>query len=201
MAIDLKKCIGCYTCQVACKAKNFTPPGVFFMRVLKGETGNHPSVIRQSLPLPCFHCTDPECERVCPTGATKKREDGIVIVDPDLCIGCRYCALACPYDVRYFIQNWQGYFKGADDPYTRYARKCWTEKKGNGISVKCDFCLDRIDKGMKPFCVDTCPADVIKFGDLDDPGSEVSLLIKKHRGFQLNAEYGTNPSVYYLPSR
>ncbi len=201
MVIDLKRCVACHSCTIACKAENGTPPGVFWAKVLRSENGKYPTVIRQSLPILCMHCVEPECERVCPTGATKKRPDGVVTVDSSLCIGCMYCALACPYDARYLVHEWKDYFTGKEEPSSPYAehmKNIWNEDSGTGVSTKCDFCIDRVEKGLKPACVESCPAEARIFGDLEDPESEVSILIKTRRGFQLNPEYGTDPSVYYL---
>lgn len=210
MVIDLKRCFGCYACQLACKAENLTPPGVFFARCLKGEIGNYPTVTRQALPILCMQCDEPECEKVCPTQATIKQENGVVTIDKDKCIGCRYCVVACPYGARNFVEEWKSYFpegklpeplEPTSNPFDEYAKEKWTSKYGKGTIAKCDFCMHRIEKGLQPACVDVCPAKARFFGDLDDPESEVSLLIKKERGFQLNPELGTNPAVYYLPQR
>lgn len=209
--IDLKRCYGCYSCQVACRAEHFTPPGVFFGRCIKIETGKYPStVVRQPLPILCMQCKNPECLRVCPTKATTQREDGIVTVDPNLCIGCRYCMIACPYGARYIVPKWKSYFgdekppsplEDGPNPLEKYAKEKWTEKHGENTVVKCDFCIDRLEKGLKPACVDACPAKARYIGDLEDPESEICRLIKSERGFPLNPEFGTEPSVYYLPPR
>ncbi|MFH0947034.1 MAG: 4Fe-4S dicluster domain-containing protein [Planctomycetota bacterium] len=110
MVIDLKRCYGCFACVMACKAKNHTPPGVFWARLLKGETGEYPNTVRQALPVLCFQCEEPSCLTVCPTGATVQHEDGIVTVDKEKCIGCNYCKMACPYGARYMVEEYKSYF-------------------------------------------------------------------------------------------
>ncbi len=204
MVIDLKRCTGCFACVMACKVEHQTPPKVFWAKVLRSERGKYPVVTRQPIPVLCMHCKEPECEKVCPTGATKKREDGIVIVDNKVCVGCRYCVVACPYGARYFVPKWTDYFTGKDQPsskYAEYARKKWLAENDKGVVTKCTFCVERVEKGRKPACVEACPAEARTFGDLDDPSSEVSQLIKRRKGFRLQEEQGTEPSVYYLPSR
>jgi molybdopterin-containing oxidoreductase family iron-sulfur binding subunit len=204
MVIDLKRCTGCFACVMACKVEHQTPPKVFWAKVLRYERGKYPVVTRQPIPVLCMHCKEPECEKVCPTGATKKREDGIVIVDNKVCVGCRYCVVACPYGARYFVPKWTDYFTGKDQPsskYAEYARKKWLAENDKGVVTKCTFCVERVEKDRKPACVDACPAEARTFGDLDDPLSEVSQLIKRRKGFRLQEEQGTEPSVYYLPSR
>ena len=204
MVIDLKRCTGCFACVMACKVEHQTPPRVFWAKVLRSERGKYPVVTRQPIPVLCMHCKEPECEKVCPTGATKKREDGIVIVDNKICVGCRYCVVACPYGARYFVPKWTDYFTGKDQPsskYAEYARKKWLAENDKGVVTKCTFCVERVEKGRKPACVDACPAEARTFGDLDDPNSEVSQLIKRRKGFRLQEEQGTEPAVYYLPSR
>lgn len=201
--IDLKRCFGCYACEMNCKAERLTPPGVAWARVLKGERGKYPTVVRQALPILCMQCEEPECVKVCPTKATEQRPDGIVIVHKDQCVGCKYCAVACPYGARHFVDKWTSYFPD-DQPLTpleEHAKKQWVEKFGEGAATKCDFCIDRVEKGLNPACINGCPAHARFFGDLEDPESEVSRLIKTERGFQLAPEFGTNPRVYYLPPR
>jgi len=202
MIVDLKRCIGCYACQVACRQSNFTPRGTFWAKVLKGEFGQFPTVARENLPVLCFHCKDPPCKDACPTAATQKKENGIVFIDPKLCIGCKYCSLACPYGARAFVKEWQNYFPGENlNPYEEYAQMQWYAKHDPGTNTKCDFCSERVENGQQPACVDACPTSARIFGNLEDPESEVSQLIKKRRGFQLHPELGTDPSVYYLPRR
>ncbi len=203
MVIDLKRCYGCYGCMMACKTANHTPPGVFWSRVLKGETGTFPNAVRQALPVLCMHCDKPSCEEVCPTGATYQQDDGIVLVDKDKCIGCKYCMMACPYGARYSVEEWESYFPDGLEltPYEEFTKKAWEEKSGCGVATKCDFCKDRIDDGRDPACVEVCAAKARTFGDLDDENSEVSILIKKYRGTPLNPELGNEPRVYYLNPR
>jgi molybdopterin-containing oxidoreductase family iron-sulfur binding subunit len=202
--IDLKRCYGCYSCQVACKAANNTPRGVDFAKCLQGETGTYPNALRQMLPTLCMQCAEPECLKVCPTGATQQDENGVVTVDQALCMGCKYCMMACPYGQRHSVPEWKTYFPEAEgelDVYQSYAKGKWEDKYGYGIATKCDFCSERVKEGKNPACVESCPAKARYFGDLDDPESEISILIKRERGFQLNPEFGTEPSVYYLPAR
>jgi molybdopterin-containing oxidoreductase family iron-sulfur binding subunit len=110
MVIDLKRCYGCYACMMACKTANHTPPEVFWARVLMGEVGTYPNAVRQALPVLCMQCEEPSCLEVCPTGATQKRDDGIVIVEKAKCMGCKYCMQACPYGARYSVEKWESYF-------------------------------------------------------------------------------------------
>ncbi|MBI2917125.1 MAG: 4Fe-4S dicluster domain-containing protein [Chloroflexi bacterium] len=195
MVIDLKRCIGCRACVVACKAENGTPPGMFWREVYQWEYGKYPRVGRTYLPRPCMHCKEPACLNVCPSGATQKRADGIVWVDHDKCIGCRYCINACPYDARYFLAKIRPYYPQGFTPY----EEVMYQRFRTGVVYKCDFCKDRLDQGLNPACVDTCLAKACNIGDLDDPDSEVSRLIASRHGFQLSPEAGTEPSVYYLP--
>ncbi len=203
MVIDLKRCYGCYACVMACKTSNHTPPGVLWARLLQGEVGSYPNVVRQTLPVLCMHCDEPSCMEVCPTGATQKLDNGIVIVEKDKCMGCKYCVMACPYGARYSVEEWESYFpEGLPlSPYEEFTKAAFEEKSGVGVATKCDFCLDRISEGKNPSCVDACPANARIFGDLDDPDSEVSILIKKERGQVLNPELGNKPKVYYLAPR
>jgi len=196
MVIDLKRCVGCDTCSIACKAISATTRGILWNRVLKYETGKYPNSKLHFLPVACMHCKEPECEKVCPTGATIKSEDGIVVVDNDKCIGCRYCMIACPYGSRYFYNEVRSYYPGHVTPYEEIG----SQKHKLGTVEKCDLCVDRVECGLEPSCVVSCTGNARFFGDLDDPDSEVSRLIKEREGFVLNPEMDTEPSLYYLPS-
>ncbi|MFQ5763583.1 MAG: sulfate reduction electron transfer complex DsrMKJOP subunit DsrO [Rhodospirillales bacterium] len=174
MLIDLRRCIGCHACSVACKAEFDVPLGQTRTWVEYVEKGTYPIVTRSFLPRLCNHCSNPPCVPVCPTGATwKRKEDGIVVVDPEICIGCKYCIQACPYDARFL------------NPVT-------------GAADKCDFCLHRVKQGLVPACVNTCVADARIFGDLNDPESEISKLIASNPVTVLRQGMGTEPNVFYI---
>ena len=198
MVIDLKRCVGCYGCQLSCKAEHGTPPGVFFARVLKRECGSFPNTQVIFLPTLCFHCSDAPCVDVCPTGASHYREGGIVDVDKDTCVGCRACMQACPYDARYYNQEQRPYFP--DQDLTPFEEEHYSEDNRN-VVMKCNFCIDRVQEGLDPACVSNCPADARIFGDLDDPECKASRLIQERGGEQLQPELGTKPNVYYLPPK
>lgn len=200
MAIDLSRCIGCNTCAVACKVSNNLPKDVWwnvvhtegrdFADTSKGTYGGEMQL--SWLPVNCMHCENAVCEEVCPTGATVKRDDGIVTVDEETCIGCKSCMEACPYDVRRLIENEPEYY--LELPIGDPAAK---SHKG-GTVEKCDFCAGRIDRGKKPACMELCPGRARYWGDLDDPESEVSQFLSGRNATVLLEEEGTSPSVYYV---
>ena len=210
MVIDLQRCVGCYACVLACKQEHFLPPGIFWGRLVVSETGQHAAITKAVYPVLCNHCEDAICVKVCPTGATQKRDDGIIFIDYDQCAGCRYCVIACPYQQRtYYADDQKEYFPGQGlTELEIIGKELYPLQKGSVI--KCNFCLERIDEGLKqglepgvdrqasPACVITCPAKARNFGDLDDPRSEVSRLIKEKKASQFHPEFGTNPSVYYI---
>ena len=218
MAVDLRKCVGCHACTVACKAENKLPPGVVYRPVIETEMGEYPNVARRFIPVSCMQCDEPPCVPVCPVHATYKRPDGIVEIDYDSCIGCRYCIAACPYGARTF--DWGEYYRGrtprreetngvmaGETPYEgesapsyEYGR-AWT-RTGNrspvGNARKCHFCLHRISAGMLPACVATCISGATYFGDANDPDSLVSKQIARPNRVRLKEEKATEPRVYYL---
>ncbi|MFC2013915.1 4Fe-4S dicluster domain-containing protein [Chloroflexota bacterium] len=197
MVIDLKKCIGCNTCVLACKAEHNTPPRIFWTKVLEKEEGRFPSVKKTFFPILCYHCKEAPCVDICPTGATTKREDGIVTIDYDVCIGCRACMIACPYQNRYFWGSKDTmYFTESHIPYGGTGSQF--QEYQRATVQKCNFCHERVERGLEPACVAACPADARTFGDLDDSYSEVSRLTKERDGFQIQPELLTDPSVYYV---
>lgn len=195
MIIDLKRCIGCHACTIACKVENCTAPGIFWARVVDEEKGSFPQVRRRFLPKLCMQCQNPPCVDVCPTGASFQREDGIVLINSDKCIGCGYCIVACPYGARYRNPAKRGYFGEELNPQ----EKLGYEEHEVGVAEKCTFCVHRLEKGQEPACVQVCPTDARIFGVLDNSLSEVSQLIRVRYGFQLLPELNTEPCVYYLP--
>jgi phenylacetyl-CoA:acceptor oxidoreductase subunit 1 len=208
MAIELKRCIGCYECVLACKAEHFLPPDIFWNRVLIGESGKYPTVTKLIYNIRCNQCADPACVKV--TGATQQREDGIVWVDEDKCVGCRYCMVACPYQMRTMYEDGdKEYFPGQGlTEHEKVGRELYPHAVG--VVQKCVFCKERIDSGLAngltpgvdreatPACVISCPTKAIHFGDLDDPNSEINRVIKEKHGHQFHPEFDTDPSIYYI---
>lgn len=199
MVIDLQLCTGCNTCSVACKQENNLPEGVWWTQVItvgsngdESPQGSYPNLRLEYLPLACQHCANGPCVDVCPSSATFRRDDGLVMQDPSLCIGCRYCMLVCPFtSVRVFAEDEPHYvlpFPTGSNPLVHRGRTV----------EKCTFCAHRVTAGLEPACVAVCPARARTFGDLDDSTSEVARLLRSRPHFQLLAEKGTAPSVYYL---
>jgi Fe-S-cluster-containing dehydrogenase component len=196
MVIDLKRCVGCDTCSMACKAERATPRGMLWQTVVKYETGTYPKSKLNFLPVTCMHCKEPDCVKVCPTGASEKRPDGIVTVDSGRCMGCGACVLSCSYGARHFLDGIHNYYEGYETPFEKIGFKDHTA----GTVEKCDLCLPRIENGQEPACVATCIADARFFGDLDDPDSEVSKLIRDNEALVVSPAMNTEPSCYYLPA-
>jgi len=193
--VDLDRCIGCKACAIACKAEFDTRLGVFRSQVIDYEHGRYPKTKRDFLPWLCNHCANPPCVPVCPVDpidaefngvkfkkrATYERPDGAVLVDQDRCIGCGECLRNCPYKVRFF----DPVKKAGGDP-------------GEKPASKCDFCVHRLEAGVVPSCVNTCPGRARVIGDLNDPSSEASMFLKIHKAKVLLPEKGTKPNVYYI---
>ena len=204
MVIDVRKCVGCQTCTIACHEENALPPGIFWRHVVDVEVGEYPDVRRAFLPMGCQHCAEPPCVPVCPTGASQQRQDGIVFVQYDMCIGCGYCAVACPYRARHMIHEQDWYFM-TPTPSEQKAR----EPERHGVMSKCTFCKHRVDRApagatpgvdpeYTPVCVSSCIANAMHFGDLDDPNSNVSKLRETHQPGVLLEELNLKPSLFYI---
>lgn len=210
MIIDLRRCVGCKACTVACKAENHTPPGVAYTVVMEEEVGEFPNVTRRFLPRPCMQCANSSCTQVCPTGATYHRPDGIVAVEYDKCIGCRYCIAACPYGARSFdyghnyAEDLTPHEKQPSPEYGLYRRR-EEGRSPEGNVRKCTFCLHRLANGLSPACAETCIGHAIHFGDLHDPeakctvhGERLRELLAARSHMRLKEELGNEPAVYYL---
>jgi Fe-S-cluster-containing dehydrogenase component len=173
MIIDPNKCVLCHACTIACQNQNSLASEEFFNRLEEREQGSFPNYIRRSIPVQCQHCDNPPCVDVCPVGASYKRKDGVVMVNFDKCIGCKYCILACPYGVRQ-VNREKGYIH------------------------KCTFCIEFVEQGQKPACQTTCPMGVRTFGDLNDPADPVHAILASKKTVKLLAELKTLPSIYYI---
>lgn len=212
MVIDVGACIGCRKCVHACREENNIPDDTAWIEVLEFDKDvpfsavseverteervkfeNPPRPGKWYLPYQCMQCDNPPCVKVCPTGATYKDEDGIIVVDYTKCIGCRFCMGACPYNARRF--NWF-------DPKFEAGRRLnpQVSVRPKGVVEKCTFCVQRVRRGLKPACVEACPVGARHFGDLSDPNSEVSKILELSQGkvFRLLEEFGTSPQIYYI---
>ncbi len=203
MAIDVERCIGCWSCAVICKSENDVPLGMWWNRILtEGEDldtphrGEFGSLEMSWVPLACQHCDDPPCMKVCPTSATfvDVEHGRLVSVNQEDCIGCRYCMAACPYGVRVF--NW-----GEPEYPVEDFDLGMVEPRPIGSVEKCTMCVHRLIEGQVPSCVWSCPAQARIFGDLNDPDGELVRVIEERGGRQLLEEKGTRPKVYYLQER
>lgn len=172
MVIDLRRCVGCHACTVVCKMEHMSPKDASRSWVEEIDKGTYPNVSRIKLPRLCNECEDAPCVKACPVAATYPADGGVIVVDTEKCIGCGACVNACPYDARFLDEE-------------------------NKVD-KCDLCYERITLGLVPACVSTCISSARFFGDLNDPESEVSRLIKEYGAEQLAPGYGLNPAVYYI---
>lgn len=177
MLIDLRQCIGCQACTVSCHIENEAPLGKFRTIVSQYEVENEETgaLAQFMLPRLCNHCDNPPCVPVCPVQATFQREDGIVVVDADRCVGCAYCVQACPYDARFINDRTQ-------------------------VADKCTFCAHRLEAGLLPACVESCVGGARIIGDINDPDSQISQMIAEHRDALkvLQPDKNTVPHVFYL---
>ena len=221
MVIDLDRCTGCAACEVACKSENniatVSPEqadmgrAMSWMKVMVKVEGDFPENTIQFFPRPCMHCDNPPCTKVCPVRATYLDDEGIVAQIYARCIGCRYCANACPYTVKYF--NW--YPPEIAESERRHLNPD-VSVRPKGVIEKCTFCHHRLQKAREearaqgrelreddyqPACAEICPADAITFGDLDNPNHRVAELSENPRAMRLMEELGTEPKVYYLRTR
>jgi tetrathionate reductase subunit B len=177
MIIDLNRCTGCQACVIACKGRNDTAPTQFNTRILLGETGHGPQAGASFRPVQCNQCENPPCVPVCPTKATFKLPNGIVVTDWNRCNGSGNCVLACPYSARFL------------DP-----------RHGNRVD-KCDFCLERVERGLTPSCVESCSPNARLFGDLNDPQGEFASYLKKAGLQPHHPEFNIKTSISYVPVR
>lgn len=211
MVIDLGLCIGCRRCSYGCKLENNIPDAINPPYIMVFETRYKPGQViennkkhfarnglyytklrrdRMYMPVQCNHCDKPPCAKVCPTKATYKTSDGLVMMDYNKCIGCRYCMIACPYGARRF--NWW-------EPEIEHDKiNPMVPMRTHGVVEKCTFCIHRTRRGMTTKCVEVCPNKARTFGNLKDPDSPVSRLIASERNFQLKVALNTGPQIYYL---
>ncbi|MBP2632776.1 MAG: ttrB 1 [Firmicutes bacterium] len=174
MLIDLRKCVGCYACTVACQNENNLPIDLKYNKLKKvGPVGEYPNLTSYNITTACMHCAEAPCVEGCPTGASYYREDGIVAVDQEKCVGCMFCMIVCPYDARHLNEQ-------------------------TGVVEKCTMCVTRLEEGRVTRCVETCQLQARVVGDLDEPDSEIVKQIRKHNAKPLHEHLGTKPSVYYI---
>jgi Fe-S-cluster-containing dehydrogenase component len=173
MVIDTVKCVGCGDCVIACKTENEVPEGLHRDWITQEITGKFPDLYMEIRSERCNHCSNPPCVYACPTGASYVlKGSNIILVSPGRCVGCKSCIAACPYDARFIMPE--------------------------GYIGKCTFCEHRIRQGLDPACVSTCPTRCMTFGDLNDPLSDVSRLLKSRKYKTIIPGAGTAPNVYYL---
>ena len=176
MIHDETLCIGCQACSVACRSENGVPRGVYRLQVHSKMHGTFPNLKTDFIRHSCVMCEDSPCVDVCPTGASFKTAENITLLDHSICISCKYCILACPYDARYV------------EPDTKEIGKC-------------TFCYEnRLSEGLEPACVSVCPTDALIFGDLNDENSEVAKILKQKPHYYPKAELGTRPQLAMLPN-
>ena len=213
--LDVSRCIGCRRCVYACVEENnqSRDPQIQWIRVLEFERErvergfdledgspyyDHekvPAKDKVYLPISCQQCEDSPCTNVYPTGATWREPDGIVVIDYDWCIGCRYCMASCPYGARHF--NWGEPNLPADE-VNPDMHVLGNRPRPRGVVEKCTFCIQRVREGRYPACLEACPVGARKFGNLLDPNSEIRYLLEHKRTFVLKSELGTRPKFFYF---
>jgi len=211
-ALDLSRCIGCRKCVYACVGENnqSRDPQIHWIQVLEMEKDKGidlahsdvhynpdkvPEKGKSYFPVSCQQCRNPQCTTVCPVKATWQEPDGIVVVDYNWCIGCRYCMAACPYGARHF--NW-GEPKVPSDEINTEMHYLGNRPRMKGVVEKCTFCIQRVRVGKYPSCVEICPVGARKFGNLLDPESEIRYILENKRVFVLKQELNTQPKFYYF---
>lgn len=172
MSVDTKRCVGCSACVIACKTENDVPLGCYRDWIVEEAGGEFPEVHLEIRSTRCNHCDKPGCVQACPTGASNVNAGGAVLVTHHKCSGCKACIAACPYDSRFVHPK--------------------------GYVDKCVFCLHRVTEGKLPACVETCPTKALTFGDLADPDSELSQLVRSRRVKILHPETGMDPNLFFL---
>ena len=172
LIVDVKKCVGCFACRVACQNQNSLPAETSLIRFEDHETGKYPNVKYEVVTLQCMHCEDAPCVPVCPTNASvKDKQTGLTLVNQDKCIGCRRCVVACPYHARHYV-------------------------KETGVVQGCNLCLSLLQAGQEPACVSTCLTKARLFGDLDDPKGDFAKLLPKAK--PLRPDFKTKPTTLYI---
>jgi molybdopterin-containing oxidoreductase family iron-sulfur binding subunit len=211
-ALDLSRCIGCRRCVYACVEENnqSRDPEVQWIKVFSMEKSKgvdfteadpyyQPAEVPEEghfyVPTACQQCRNPPCTKVCPTGATWTDPDGIVVIDYDWCIGCRYCMAACPYGARHFNWGEPTLSKDQVNPNTHYLGN---RPRPKGVVEKCTFCIQRTRAGRYPACVEACPVGARKFGNLLDPDSEIRYIIEHKRVLVLKQDLNTMPKFFYF---